>query len=77
MLAGMFAGRLIRGRGYGPAGDILLGLVGGVIGSILLSLIGLGGIGQIPLIGGIVVGIIGAVFVVWLGRLFGNQNFAA
>ena len=28
MLAGMFAGRLLRGRGYGPMADIVLGLVG-------------------------------------------------
>ena len=29
MLAGMFAGRIMRGRGYGTVADVLLGLVGG------------------------------------------------
>lgn len=77
MLAGMFAGRLLRGRGYGPIGDVLLGLAGGIVGSIVLGFLGMGGIGQIPLIGGILVGIIGAVILVWLIRLLGNRGFAA
>ena len=76
MLAGMFAGRLIRGRGYGPVGDVLLGLTGGIVGSIILGLLGLGGIGQFPLVGGILVGIIGAVILVWLLRLLGSRDFA-
>ncbi len=77
MLAGMFAGRLLRGRGYGPVGDVLLGLVGGIVGTFVLSLIGLGGVGSIPLVGGIIVGVIGAVILVWLVRLLGNKRFAA
>jgi uncharacterized membrane protein YeaQ/YmgE (transglycosylase-associated protein family) len=73
MLAGMFAGRIMRGRGYGPIGDILLGLVGGFVGSIALGLLGihLGGI-----IGALVAGTLGAVIFVYLIRLVGNQNFA-
>lgn len=77
MLAGMFAGRLIRGRGYGPVGDVLLGLAGGFIGSLVLGLLGVGGIGNIPLIGGIIVGVIGAVILVWLVRQFADRNFAS
>ncbi len=77
MLAGMFAGRLIRGRGYGPVGDVLLGIAGGIVGSLVLGLLGVGGIGNIPLIGGILVGVIGAVILVWLVRQFGDRNFAA
>ena len=51
MFAGTLAGRLLRGRGYGLVMDILLGLVGGIVGNILFGLLGLGGIGNIPLIG--------------------------
>jgi len=76
MLAGMFAGRLIRGRGYGPVGDIVLGVVGFFVGSILLGLLGLGGLGSIPLVGGILVAIVGAVALVWLIRLLGDRDFA-
>jgi uncharacterized membrane protein YeaQ/YmgE (transglycosylase-associated protein family) len=32
LVAGWLAGKMIRGDGYGFVGDLLLGLVGGVIG---------------------------------------------
>lgn len=76
MLAGMFAGRLLRGRGYGPVGDVLLGLAGGIFGALVLGLIGLGGIGDIWLVGNLIVGIFGAVLLVWLIRMLGNRDFA-
>jgi len=63
-LIGYLAGRLVRGYGYGPVGNVLLGLTGGVTGSLLLGLIGLGSIRSIPLIGGIVVGVFGAMVVI-------------
>ncbi|MBZ0288293.1 MAG: hypothetical protein K8I30_11820 [Anaerolineae bacterium] len=77
MLAGMFAGRIVRGRGFGPLADILLGLIGGVVGSFILRLVGLGWIGNIVLVGDVLVGVIGAVIVVYLVRLLGNRSFAA
>ena len=76
MLAGMFAGRMLRGRGYGPVGDIVLGVVGYFIGNFALGLLGLGGLGNIPLVGGILVAIVGAVLLVGMIRLVGDQNFA-
>ncbi len=75
MLAGMFAGRLLRGRGYGPVWDIALGLAGGVIGSILLGFLRLGWIGDIWLVGNVLVGIVGAVVLVYIVRMVGNRNF--
>ncbi|HEX2905589.1 MAG TPA: hypothetical protein VHO69_01920 [Phototrophicaceae bacterium] len=77
MLAGMFAGRLLRGRGYGPLGDILLGLIGGAVGSFVLRLVGLGWVDNIVLVGDVLVGVIGAVIVVYLVRLIGNKRFAS
>jgi len=76
MLAGMFAGRILRGRGYGPVMDVLLGLVGGLVGSFVLRLIGLNWVDNIWLIGNILVGIIGAVVFVYAIRLVGDKNFA-
>ena len=76
MVAGTLAGRLLRGRGYGIVMDILLGLVGGLLGHVVLSLIGLGGIGSIPLVGSLLVGVVGAVLFVFLVRLVRNENFA-
>ncbi len=37
LLAGWLAGHLTRGRGFGCLGDILLGIVGGLIGGYVLS----------------------------------------
>jgi uncharacterized membrane protein YeaQ/YmgE (transglycosylase-associated protein family) len=66
MLAGMFAGRIMRGRGYGPIADILLGLAGGVVGRWLFGLLGVS-IGS-GVIASLIVGTIGAVVLVWVGR---------
>jgi len=76
MLAGMLAGRLLRGQGYGPIRDILLGLAGGIVGNLCLGLIGLGGLNNIPVLGSLIVGVIGAVIVVYLVRLVHDANFA-
>ena len=76
MLAGMFAGRILRGRGYGPIMDVLLGLVGGFVGSFVLGLFGLGWVGNIVFVGHILVGIIGAILFVYLIRLIGDKSFA-
>jgi uncharacterized membrane protein YeaQ/YmgE (transglycosylase-associated protein family) len=66
LIAGWAAGKIMKGGGYGPAIDILLGIVGSVVGGWLLGLLGLHAGG---LIGEIIVAIIGAVFLIWLSRL--------
>ena len=72
MLAGMFAGRIMRGRGYGPVADILLGLAGGIVGRWLFGLLGVS-IGD-GLIVSVIVGTIGAIVLVYLGRLLGGNR---
>ncbi|MGH7934695.1 MAG: GlsB/YeaQ/YmgE family stress response membrane protein [Candidatus Binataceae bacterium] len=41
LIAGWIAGKLIRGHGYGIIADIVLGLVGAVIGSALFRAVGI------------------------------------
>lgn len=65
LIAGWAAGKIMKGKGYGVLMDILLGMVGAVVGGLLLGLVGIHGEG---LIGSIIVAIAGAVFVVWLSR---------
>ncbi len=65
LIAGWAAGRIMKGGGYGPAIDILLGIVGAVVGGWLLGLLGIHAGG---LIGTILVAIVGAVFLIWLSR---------
>ena len=66
LIAGWAAGKIMRGGGYGPLMDIVLGIVGAVVGGWLMGAIGIYAGG---LIGTIVVAIIGAIFLIWLSRL--------
>ena len=66
LIAGWAAGKIMKGGGYGAAMDIVLGIVGAVVGGWLMGLVGIQAGG---FIGTIVVAIIGAVFLIWLSRL--------
>ena len=67
LIAGWAAGRLMGKGGYGPIMDIVLGILGGIVGGFLMSLVGLQSSGG--LIGEIVVAIVGAVFLIWISRM--------
>ena len=72
-LAGFLASRLMKGgKPEGWLMNIVLGLVGGVVGSLLFSLIGLGAKG---IIGEIIVSAVGACLVIWLVRRFDLGKF--
>ena len=66
LIAGWAAGKIMTGGGYGTMMDIVLGIVGAVIGGWLLGALGISAGG---FIGTIVVAIIGAVFLIWITRL--------
>jgi len=66
LIAGWAAGQIMKGGGYGAVMDIILGIVGAVVGGWLMSLVGLQAGG---LIGTIIVAIIGAVVLIWITRL--------
>ena len=71
LIAGWATGRIMKGSGYGPIMDIVLGIVGAVIGGWIMGALGIGGGG---IIWTIIVAIIGAVILVWLVRLItGNR----
>ena len=74
LLAGALAGRLLRGEGYGPLADIALGIIGGVVGTFIFSLVGLGGWAENIFLS-ILVGAVGAIIFVYLVRLL-DRNFA-
>jgi|GEM_PF-651236 len=74
MFTGYLTGQVMRGRGYGVFGNIALGLLGGITGTLVLSALGLAGIGQVPIIGSIIVGVFGAIVLIFLMRLI-DPNF--
>ncbi|HLW70058.1 MAG TPA: GlsB/YeaQ/YmgE family stress response membrane protein [Candidatus Binataceae bacterium] len=66
LVAGWLAGKLMRGRGYGIIADILLGLVGAIIGEWLFARLG------VPVYGGfsfLAMATVGAVILVGAAHL--------
>jgi uncharacterized membrane protein YeaQ/YmgE (transglycosylase-associated protein family) len=76
LIAGWLAGLVMKGGGYGLVGDILVGILGGVVGAWLLVFI-------VPvnersgLVGTIVVAVIGATVFVGLARLLTRRTVRA
>jgi len=68
LIAGWLAGVIMKGGGYGLIGDLILGLIGALVGGWLFSLI-LPSAEPSGLIGSIIVATIGAVVLVAIVRL--------
>jgi uncharacterized membrane protein YeaQ/YmgE (transglycosylase-associated protein family) len=76
LLAGWIAGMFMRGGGYGILGDIVLGILGAIIGGWLTGVL-LG----VDLMSGfnlqsLVVAVLGAVVLIALARLFTGRSAA-
>jgi uncharacterized membrane protein YeaQ/YmgE (transglycosylase-associated protein family) len=71
LIAGWATGKIMKGSGYGLVIDIVLGIVGAVIGGYLMGALGLGGGG---LLYSIIVAIIGACLLVWVVRLVTSRR---
>jgi len=65
LLAGWLSGELVRGKGFGCLGNILLGLIGAVVGGWLFEQLHIVAFG---FIGGLAAATIGAVIVVALAK---------
>jgi uncharacterized membrane protein YeaQ/YmgE (transglycosylase-associated protein family) len=67
LLAGWLAGKISRGRGFGCIVDVILGLIGAVIGGWLFTRIGIETWG---FFGSLAAATVGAVLLVAVARLF-------
>jgi uncharacterized membrane protein YeaQ/YmgE (transglycosylase-associated protein family) len=70
LIAGWLAGKLMRGYGYGAVADILLGLVGGMIGSIIFGVVGLH---AYHAVGSITISTLGAILLVAASRVMRDE----
>jgi uncharacterized membrane protein YeaQ/YmgE (transglycosylase-associated protein family) len=61
LIAGWLAGTVMKGRGFGLFGNIIVGVLGAIIGGFVLGLLGLGGAAGSFSIGSLVTAFIGAV----------------
>jgi uncharacterized membrane protein YeaQ/YmgE (transglycosylase-associated protein family) len=66
-IAGFLAGKVMKGGGFGVLMDIIIGIVGAIIGGWVFGLLGIySGGGIIP---SILVAFVGACILLWLVRL--------
>jgi uncharacterized membrane protein YeaQ/YmgE (transglycosylase-associated protein family) len=65
ILAGYIAGLIMKGRGMGVWVDLLVGIVGSVLGGWLFAIVGLAAYG---LIARLIMAVVGAVVLLWLVR---------
>lgn len=79
-VAGFLATHLVSGRGYGIVGDVLVGIVGALIGSFVLGsvlatyVLGPLGVGAASVLGQIIIAFLGAVVLLALLRLFSGAG---
>jgi uncharacterized membrane protein YeaQ/YmgE (transglycosylase-associated protein family) len=66
LVAGWAAGKIMKGSGYGPLMDIVLGIVGAVVGGWIMRMLGFYTSGG--LIASILVAILGAVIIIVVAR---------
>jgi uncharacterized membrane protein YeaQ/YmgE (transglycosylase-associated protein family) len=65
LAAGWLAGKITKGSGFGVIGDLVVGVVGAMLGGLLFRLVGLAATG---LLGSLVVATIGAIVLLFLLR---------
>ncbi len=71
LLAGWLTGKLTRGRGFGCLADIVLGLVGALLGGWIFTKLGIFGGGFIY---SLAAATVGAVVLVSVARMFGGSG---
>lgn len=74
LIAGWLAGIVMQGGGFGILGDIIVGVIGALIGAFLFGLLGLGASG---IIGSFVVAFFGAIVLILILRALTHAGAAA
>ncbi len=61
LIAGWLAGKVFRGRGFGLIGDIIVGILGALVGGYLFRFVGLGAFGAYGTLGSLLISFVGAL----------------
>jgi uncharacterized membrane protein YeaQ/YmgE (transglycosylase-associated protein family) len=75
LISGFIASKLVNHSGEGIVIDIVLGVVGAVVGGFLFSLVGISGISGLNL-WSMVVAVFGAVVVLWIKHALTGRRLA-
>ncbi len=73
LIAGFLASTIVRGRGYGCLGNIIVGIVGAAIGGYLAGLLDIQG--TYHFWGSVIIAFIGACILVALLQLFSRERW--
>ena len=74
IVAGWLTGKIMKGGGYGMLLDMVIGLIGAVIGGEIFRALGYGGPGEHGLIVSIVIATIGAIILTFLIHIFTGRR---
>jgi uncharacterized membrane protein YeaQ/YmgE (transglycosylase-associated protein family) len=66
LIAGWLAGKIMKGKGFGLVGDLVVGVLGAIVGSWIYGALGFGAYG---ILGSIVMALIGALLLLYVVRL--------
>lgn len=69
--AGFLAGKITRGGGFGLFVNLLLGIVGGMLGGWVFGLFGLS---TTSIVGSLITSTIGAILLLWIASLFKKRS---
>jgi uncharacterized membrane protein YeaQ/YmgE (transglycosylase-associated protein family) len=69
VIAGWLTGKIMKGSGFGFFVDMIVGIIGAMVGGFISYHLGLGGVNEHGLIMSIVIAVFGAVILTWLVRL--------
>ncbi|MBQ8650708.1 MAG: GlsB/YeaQ/YmgE family stress response membrane protein [Flavobacteriales bacterium] len=71
VVVGFWAEKMMKGGGFGLMSNLLLSVIGSVMGAWLFSLMGIDGIGGVA--GSIVMAFVGAVLLLWIISKINNE----
>ena len=74
LVAGFLAGVVVKGRGFGMLGNLVVGVIGAVLGGWLFGVLNINISGIPPLLINLIVAFVGAVVLLWLLRLVGGKK---
>ena len=72
--AGWATGKILKGSGYGALADIVIGILGAMVGGFVMRTLGFAGSGGFFYT--VCVAVLGAVILVWLEHLFLTEGIA-
>ena len=70
LVAGFLTGKIMKGSGYGVFGDIIVGIIGAVIGGFIATPLHIGG----GFITTVIIAVVGAVILTFLLRLISGKR---